>query len=180
MPKDIRKIVKNYSDEKVELSANHQSKFQRKLYAELHPKKRNYRWLYAVASIVLLIGLGIQLYPTNEPQHPTKTKVEQLSLGTISPELKTVEAYYTNSINLALSQIELTEESKEVFDGYIIKLGELTNEYKSLTDELNKGVNDNVINAMISNLQLRLQLLQRLQQQLNELKKTTQNETQTI
>lgn len=180
MPKDIRKIVKNYTDENVELSANHQSKFQAKLNAELHPKKRNYKWLYAVASIILLVGLGIKFYPTTKPITSEPMPTQQISLGNISPELKTVETYYTNSINVALSEIELTKENKELFDGYIAKIGELTNEYKSLTDELNKGVNDNVVNAMISNLQLRLQLLQRLQQQLNELKKTTQNEQQII
>lgn len=180
MQKDIRKIVKNYNDEGVELSANHQSKFQSKLNVELHTKKTSYKWLYVAASVVLLVGLALKFYPKSDEIIPTQDNVEYISLGNISPELKTVETYYTNNINLALSEIELTEENKELFDGYIAKLGELTKEYKSLTDELNKGVNDNVINALISNLQLRLQLLKRLQQQLNELKKTNQNETQTV
>lgn len=180
MPKDIRNIVKEYSDENLELSPKHQQKFQDKLLTELHSQKRNYRWLYIAASIVLLIALGITFYPTSNVVETTENKPTYISLGAISPELKTIETYYTNSINLELSTIELTEENKELFDGYIVKIGELTKEYKSLTDELNKGINDNVINALIGNLQLRLQLLQRLQKQLQEFKKTNQNETQSI
>ena len=68
-------------------------------------------------------------------------------------------------------------------DGYLLKIAELTKEYKSLTKELNtKGVNDATIDALIRNLQLRLQLLQRLKKQLKQLKNlnTKQNETQII
>ena len=65
----------------------------------------------------------------------------------------------------------------------MLKIAQLTKEYKSLTKELNtNGVNDATIDALISNLQLRLQLLKRLKKQLNELKNlnTKQDETQII
>lgn len=81
---------------------------------------------------------------------------------------------------MAISELDLNDENKYVVDEYLIKIAELTNEYKSLTQELNtKGVNDVTINALISNLQLRLQLLQRLQKQLKKLNtlNTKQNET---
>ncbi len=77
----------------------------------------------------------------------------------------------------------MTEENKEIVDGYLLKIAELTKEYKSLTKELNtNGVNDATIDALISNLQLRLQLLKRLKKQLKQLKNlnTKQNETQII
>jgi len=65
----------------------------------------------------------------------------------------------------------------------LLKIAELTKEYKLLTKELNiKGVNDDTIDALIRNLQLRLQLLQRLKKQLKQIKElnTTQNESQII
>ncbi len=188
MSKDIREILKKDVESSVELSTNHRRRFQQKLMEELHEKpavKKSYQWLYTAASIVLLLGLGITFYPTGNIVEPINTvnieDINKISLGNVSPELKTIESYYVNTINYELSQLELTDDTKEFFDGYFAKIGELTKEYKSLTEELNtKGVNDNTINALIGNLQLRLQLLKRMQKQLNELKNTNQNDIQTI
>lgn len=192
MHKDIREILKNNTEHKVELSTNHRARFQQKLMEELHeekrPHKKTYRWLYIAASIVLLVSLGVNFYsiktidiPNGNDSKTKTTQTTQISLGSISPELKTIEAYYINTINYELSQLELTKDNKELFDGYLTQLEGLTNEYKSLTNELNiKGVNDDTINALIGNLQLRLQLLKRMQKQLHEFKNPNQNDIQTI
>ena len=186
MQKAIRESLKNYKEENVELSANHSSKFEDLLQQEMHqhkPKKKNYKWLSIAASVVLLISLAIKFYPSKTIEEDPKTTSKEISLGSISPEFQTIETYYTNSINLEISQLELTEENKEMVDGYLLKIAELTKEYKSLTKELNtKGVNDSTIDALIRNLQLRLQLLQRLKKQIQQLKNlnTNQNETQII
>ena len=185
MQKDIREIVKNYREENIELSANHVNKFEALLVKEMYqqkPKKKNYNLLSIAASVVLLISLAIKFYPT-ESIETKPTQPKEITLGNISPEFETIEKYYKNSINLEISQLELNDENKEIIDGYLIKIAELTKEYKSLTKELNtNGVNDATIDALISNLQLRLQLLQRLKKQLKQLKnlKNTQNETQII
>lgn len=194
MQQDIREALKNTSKKEVELSANHVNKFEALLNKEMHqPKNKtnNFKWLYIAASIVLLLSLGIKLYPTKniELLDPETSSVQassaqkEISLGSISPEFETIETYYKNSIDLEISQLELTDENKEMIDGYLLKIGELTQEYTSLTKELNtNGVNDATIDALISNLQLRLQLLQRLKKQLKQLKNLnkTQNETQVI
>ena len=184
MSKDIREILKNKSVDNAKLSTNHRQRFQQKMMEELHDKsseKKTFQWLYAAASIVILLGLGITFYSSENINTPINNIPKTISLGNVSPELKTIESYYINTINYELSQLELTDDTKEFFDGYFAKIGELTNEYKSLTEELNKkGINDNTINALIGNLQLRLQLLKRMQKQLNELKNPTQNDIQTI
>lgn len=189
MQKDIRKELQDYKESNIKLSANHATKFEALLKAELHqkkPKKKNFKWLSIAASIVLLISLGIKFYPTKNTETidtETNSAPKEIRLGNISPEFETIETYYTNSINLEISQLELTDENKEIIDGYLSKIAELTKEYQSLTKELNtKGVNDSTIDALISNLQLRLQLLKRLKKQLKELKNlnNTQNETQII
>ncbi|NVJ87919.1 MAG: hypothetical protein HWD82_00550 [Flavobacteriaceae bacterium] len=188
MQKDIKEMMKGYKGENVKLSKLHATKFQQLLQEELHKQKskpNTFRWLSIAASIVLLLSIGIQFYPLKE--NPLDNKVlstsKQITLGNISPEFNTIETYYTNSINLEISQLELNDENKEMVDGYLLKIAELTKEYKSLTKELNiKGVNDDTIDALISNLQLRLQLLQRLKKQLKQLKNlnTKQNEIQII
>jgi hypothetical protein len=189
MPKDIRKILENYPEESVNLSANHSNKFESKLMKELHqekPKRRTVYWLSIAASIALLVSVGLQFINIgggndSDDEIVTKPVENKISLGTISPELNTIEAYYVNSINLELSQLEITDENKELIDSYLQKIGELTEEYKSLTQELNtKGVNDQTIDALINNLQLRLQLMKRLKKQLNTLKEVNSNRNENI
>lgn len=182
MSKDIREIIKDYSQDQSLLSKNHRDKFQARLKKEMHSNqlRRSYSWFQIAASIIVLLSVGVGYYTS---QKETIIPAKNISLGTISPELKTLETYYANSINYEISTLSLNKGNKEILDGYLAKIGELTKEYKSLTTELNtKGVNNNTINALIDNLQLRLQLLQRLKKQLKELKnlKTDQNETQQL
>lgn len=185
MQQDIRNTLKNYKEENIELSVNHSNKFEALLKKELQlqkPKKKNYKWISIAASVVLLISLGIKFYPTTVLEK-TPIEPQEISLGSISPEFESIEKYYKNSINLEISQLELTDENDEMIDGYLLKIAELTKEYKSLTLELNKnGINDATIDALIRNLQLRLQLLKRLKKQLKQLKNLnkTQNDTQII
>ncbi len=190
MQQDIREKLKDYKEDHIELSKKHSNKFEALLQQELHPqktKKNTIKWLSIAASIVLLVSLGIQFYPSKNniknSKRDTETSSAFITLGNISPEFNTIETYYVNSINLEISQLDLSEENKDIVDVYLVKIAELTKEYKSLTKELNtNGVNDATIDALVRNLQLRLKLLQRLKKQLKQLKNlnTTQNETQII
>ncbi|SDR83785.1 hypothetical protein SAMN05216503_1108 [Polaribacter sp. KT25b] len=186
MQQDIRKLLKDYKAENIELPLNHSSKFQDLLEKEMHQhtsKKKNFKWLSVVASVMLIICLATKFYPTKKIDAPVKNESKEISLGSISPEFETIETYYNNSISLKISELEMTDQNKEIIDGYLLKIGELTKEYKSLTKELNtNGVNDSIIDALISNLQLRLQLLKRLQKQLKRVKNlnTKQNESQIL
>lgn len=186
MQQDIKELLKDYQAENVELSAQHSSKFEDLLQKELHQEKssrKSFTWLSIAASIVLLVSLAIKFYPTETIKEDPKKNPKEITLGNISPEFQAIETYYTNSINLEISQLELTDNNKEIVDGYLLKIAELTKEYKLLTKELNtKGVNDSTIDALMRNLQIRLQLLQRLKKQLKQLKNlnTNQNETQII
>lgn len=185
MKQDIKEMVKKAKEENVTLSKNHEKNFEALLQSELHPKTKNksiITWFTVAASVALILTFGLQLQNSDEVEIP-KSKVENISLGSISPEFQTLETYYTNSIKLEISEIDLDDNNKDLVDSYLLKIGELTKEYKSLTLELNtKGVNDATIDALISNLQLRLQLLKRLRKQLKELKNlnTKQNELQII
>jgi hypothetical protein len=185
MSKDIREIMKNYKSEDVSLSANHRNSFQDRLQKEVNrqPKKKNYKWLQVAASVVLVVSLAVGYFGMETDQTEEIKPTKGISLGNLSPEFKSIEDYYTNSINYEISNLDVNEDNKEILDSYLAKISELTTEYKSLTTELNtKGVNDEIINALINNLQLRLQLLQRLKKQLNDLKQlnSTQNETQNL
>lgn len=73
------------------------------------------------------------------------------------------------SINLELSKVELTPQNKELFDGYVLRLQELNKEYDKLLEELNEnGPNAITLDALIENLKLRLNLVMRLKDKLEE------------
>jgi len=174
MPKDLRELLKNEPMQTTRLSKKHRNTFEAKLQKELHSvKKDNSQFLRIAASFLVVVGLGSSIFyfSNNTVQNTTKTaKIE--SLGSISPELKNIENYYLASINTEISNLQENPENKELLDGYLEKIGELTSEYKLLTKELNtEGLNEKTINALIDNLQLRLKLLYQLKEQLNELKK---------
>lgn len=80
------------------------------------------------------------------------------------------------NINLELSKMKVTPESKELFDGYLLRLEELNKEYAVLAEELTEsGPSELTVNALINNLKLRLNLLYRLKEKLNELNASEDN-----
>ena len=149
-------------------------------------------WLGIAASCIGLLGLGIWMLRQPPPNplnsgDPTQEVVATdtlktapgVSLGDLSPDLKKVETYYTASINLELASLEISDDNKKVVDDYMARLRELDEAYAELSRELNEvGPNEETINAMIRNLQLRLKLLQQLNEKLEEIKQS-KNETVT-
>lgn len=176
MQKDIKDLLKDYKEKEVNLSVNHANNFEGLLKKELHayPKKKSYKRLAFVASIALFISIVVQFTKTStnvvkiEDIEVNSTQKE-LTLGKISPEFDAIEKYYTNAINLEISDLELNDENKDLINGYLLKIASLTKDYKKLTQKLDrKGVNEATIDALISNLQLRLQLFKKLKKQLKQ------------
>jgi len=174
MSRDLRELLKNEVMERGKLSKNHRKKFEAKLQKEMHKSKISKSMLWRIAaSFLIIVGVGYSInYFSSSPAEKSAELVKIESLGSISPELKTIENYYLASIQTEISNLDETPENKELIDGFLEKIGELTTEYKVLTIELNEfGLNEKTINALIENLQLRLKLLIQLKEQINELKK---------
>lgn len=186
MAQDLKKLFKE-DQQKVrnEMPKGHEARFLRKLEQELPAtsiKKRFSIWSIA-ASVVVLLGLSFGAYKYfNTPEvlvEPDEKVVTLKSLGDISPDLKKVEDYYVANINLELANVKLTPENKDLFDSYLVRLEELNKEYNRLSVELTEhGPNELTVSALIDNLKLRLNLLYRLKEQLNEL--NTSEETQNL
>ncbi len=185
MAQDIREWFKNDAVSGENMPENHQARFLEKLDKAMPVAKRNpFSWLQVAASIVVLFGLGFGAFkffeaPPVESDNNVATTpvVTTKSLGDISPGLKKVEDYYLASINLELSKIEYTPETKELFDGYLSQLNELDKEYKRLSVELTEmGPSELTVNALIDNLKLRLNLLYRLRNQIKSLKTSNTND----
>lgn len=184
MAQDIRELFKIARKMDIrQMPEGHEKKFKSLLDKEFPEKKKGNALLLVqvAASVVLLVTIGFLSYSyLNKPAEkvtvmdfPVNNSAvnTQLTLGDISPELKKIEEYYVTNINLELLDLEPGEENKKIIDKYLLRLSELYDEYKNLTHELNEiGPNEQTINALINNLQFRLQLLERLKEKLNELK----------
>ncbi len=192
MGQDLRKLFeKERSEKKYSMGDGHEDRFLEKLEREIPEgtKKKPFVWISVAASLLILLGFGFYFFSTlgdeNQNKDLNTTIVDKdgknegntpISLGDLSPDLKRVEDYYVANINLQLSGLEFSSENKALVDGYMEQLGKLDAEYDALNAELNEfGPNDDTIGALINNLQLRLQLLQKLQTKLNQLK-TSKNE----
>lgn len=180
MAQDLRNLFKKDTEKQgAKMSQGHEARFLERLEKELPKQKasRNFSVLNIAASIVLLLGLSFGAYQFfNKNVEDVIPKGEQVvkqddikSMGEFSPELKKVEDYYLASINLELSKVQLTPTNKDLVDGYIQRLKELNDEYDNLTVELNdNGPNAITLEALINNLKLRLNLVTRLKEKLEE------------
>ncbi len=193
MGQDLRELFKKHREEQeYSLTDGHEARFLSKLDEELpeQKKKSGFGWWRIAASIVVLLGIGTYFFTKNGPiTTPDQTiatetdngvKQTTISFGDLSPELKQVEDYYVATINYELSNLEISEGNQEVVDSYLKRLEELNKEYQELTKELNEvGPNDQTIEAAIRNLQLRLDLMQKLKSKLNQLKSSKNEQEST-
>tara|TARA_R110002049_G_scaffold119735_1_gene274055 strand:- start:133 stop:708 length:576 start_codon:yes stop_codon:yes gene_type:complete len=175
-------MFKNSDTEIVQtMKDGHEQRFLNRIELELPVTKGpSLPWFKIAASLIIMIGLGTYIFMNwNNPEPVNTTIVEKnnhvpeekgISFGDLSPDLKKVEDYYMMSINMELSQLEISDRNKTLIDSFMERLEELNAEYKKLNRELNEiGPNDQTITALIKNLQLRLQLLHKLRDKLKEL-----------
>lgn len=102
--------------------------------------------LFMVSTIYLLVDRGSS---------------ERYIAPQLSDEFKQAEDYYTQLINMRVQEIQekLTLEQREEF---LLEIDQLDVLYEELKDTYeNNAVSDRVVDAMINNLQLRLKILNR-------------------
>lgn len=191
MGQDLREMFKREKGSgEFQMREGHKSRFLERLETELPKRtKPSFYFLKIAATVLVILGIGILGYKMLTEKEPIKTTVVEkdtpsqenkgISFGDLSPDLKKVEDYYVTNINLELSRLEISQENKILVDSFMDRLADLNTEYERLNSELNDiGPNDQTITALIKNLQLRLQLLQRLKRKLNELKSSKNEQVQ--
>ncbi|HPE82270.1 MAG TPA: hypothetical protein PLV43_00995 [Aequorivita sp.] len=203
MAQDIEKMFENYDDPKTpKLREGHQARFEAKLdraFSEpiSEEKKNPMPWLKIAAMLVVLLAVSFfgyqQLSKNNAIIDSNNTVVDntsdsgisadtpKLTLADISPDLKKVQDYYMTGINMQLASLKITDENKELVDGYMQRLSELDKEYTALNAELSKvGPTEATVTALIDNLKFRLDLLFKLKSKLKELKNQKNEEFKAI
>ena len=170
--KDLRKDF-NWNLEGEKVPGGHRKRFE----ARLPKREGQIPWLKIAAVLIIAVLSSVIIYQNssfliNDQQIAKEDKKDQeVSLESISPELATLENYYETSIQLQIAELEESEKFEEVFDAYFEELHLLELEYKSLKKRLvSVGAQQSIILSLVENLQLRLELMQDLEQHINELK----------
>ncbi|MCM4160767.1 hypothetical protein FHG64_04745 [Antarcticibacterium flavum] len=190
MAQDIRDMFREDKPEsKEKLNKGHEQRFKARLEEEMplkHNKGNKYFYFSIAAVLVVALGIGLFLFndpitngnelelvetPAVEEEPENSLEQRQFQLSDVSPEFKQIENYYMASINLELAKLEINNDNKALIDAFMLELEELDKEYQRLNAELNEaGPNEQTIEAMVANLQLRLELLLKLKNKLNEIK----------
>lgn len=151
-----------------------------KIQGELHQddNKRDYTWLWKAAAVVFLcISVGLAVERTMTADVETVAEVNQAQKSR-STELREVEGYYTQLISQKRSEIKSVIDKKGLVDVELLKdMEQLDNMYAKLKKDLKKNQNDErLINAMIQNLQLRVEILNKQLRILERISKHEQDE----
>ncbi len=196
MAQDIREMFKNGSLAEGKLERGHQKRFEQKLDKEFGREKKSNNFLFLKIAAVLIVAVGVAFFYFNSMQPQSEIQVadtpventtksvekkENIQLSEISPEFKKIENYYLAGINMELAKLEINEDNKLLIDSFMAELSELDKEYQRLNSDLNEtGINEQTVQAMINNLQLRLELLFKLKNKLNDLKKSKNNNYENV
>jgi uncharacterized protein YsxB (DUF464 family) len=136
--------------------------------------KKNYNMFFAIAaSFIVLFGLGIIFF--NNTPNITEQVFE------ISPEISKTEFYFANVIQQEINKLEneKTPETKKIIEDTMIQLTKLEKDYKNLElDLINGGNSKFILSAMIINFQTRIDLLQDVLNQIDEIKKIKNSENE--
>jgi hypothetical protein len=194
MAQDIKKMFQDHKPDPEKLPEGHEARFEAKLHKAFlegnsEKPKTSMPWLKIAAVAVLVFGLSyfgykqlsgssseIQKNPSEmvvdaNPGNNANPDSKKITLADVSPDLKKIEEFYMTGINVQLASLKITEENKDLVDGYMGQLADLDREYAVLNSELNKvGPKESTITALIDNLKLRLDLLFKLKNKLKELK----------
>ena len=143
--------------------SGHLERFERKLSKPNKATKTSWKWLSVAASVVLILGFWLG------SNHQKKVT----GLADVSPKMEEVKNYYVSTIHQELKTLEKNRslETEKIIEEALEHLEELEDNYKSFVHELNiVGNSSKIINAMIKNYQQRLEILENVLQQIEQIK----------
>ncbi|SMD32693.1 hypothetical protein SAMN04488029_1044 [Reichenbachiella faecimaris] len=138
--------------------------------------KKDYTWLWKAAAVVFLcisVGLAIERTMIAEDE-----AVALQTTKSRSAELNEVEGYYTQLISQKRMEIKSVIDKNGLVDIELLKdMEQLDNMYAKLKKDLKRNQNDErLINAMIQNLQLRVEILNKQLRILERISKHEEDE----
>ncbi|MFV8226855.1 DUF4179 domain-containing protein [Christiangramia aquimixticola] len=172
--KDLDKIFKELDFNVKEPTPQHRERFLQKLNAQKETpgtqQKGKVRRLWlkissVAASLLIAFFLVGELVNSNAENHT--------DLASISPEMKKTQEFYSGLIEKELNSLqnESSPETQKIIDDALTQLSLLEKDYAKLKKNLKTSGNDNrVIHAMIQNFQQRIDLLNSVLTQIENIK----------
>ncbi len=165
-----------------EPDAGHEERFLKKLKEETQQKEKpkgsiiNFwkPWIAIAASLVFVVLIAGSFLSNNSYKKST-------DLAAISPEMKETQEFYTTAIKAELEKINTAKspETEIIVNDALEQLQRLDTEYGQLKTDLSKsGKDKRVIFAMVSNLQQRIDILNNVLTQIEEIKELKNNENE--
>ena len=166
MEHDIRNLFKKDEISEVEIPPFHKEEFIKKLNSS---KQNNYNVAISVA--VIIVFMMVLLFPKNDTSKENKTLIQT--------QIATFEKEYLTNINNEWQQFVAISNDSILIKKYEIKLKDFDTDYKKITENLKSNPNNiNVLEALINNLQRRLELIKNIKKHIKELnQKNISNET---
>ncbi|NAS30239.1 hypothetical protein GTQ40_04595 [Flavobacteriaceae bacterium R38] len=147
----------------------HQERFLQKLNAQqdvvtlTNPKrKKQWRILSIAATLLLLVSVGIGINKNNNDPETV-----------ISPEIQETQIYFTSLLNEEVEKLNAAsdEDTKTIIDDAMIQLKRLEADYNKLEENLlENGSSKQILYAMITNFQVRIDLLEDILSRIEEIK----------
>ncbi|NRD20628.1 hypothetical protein HNV08_11260 [Winogradskyella eckloniae] len=172
MKRDIRHIFKDEEDDLKPIPKNHRAEFLTKLRKPKSQKQNPLVWLGVAAALVIALTIGFNVFNSDALENNTTPIVAQV---------ENIEAEYLASIEAEWqSFIALTEDEKLV-KRFRKKLDELDMDYQEISKQFkNDSNNILVIEALVDNLQTRLQILKDIQKHIKILNQNNEHHENTF
>ncbi len=153
-------------------------KLWERIESDLDQGKSDYTWIWKAAVVVLV---AVCAYLISERNAPTAENANIASELVVDPEFVETELYYTQMIaeqRLILDQFDL--DDPQLKENFKRDLASLDTMYQELKLEYVETSNEAVLEAMIGNLQLRMELLDQQLQILERIENEGKNESHHI
>jgi hypothetical protein len=181
MKEDIEDFIKrnreSFDDEKPSNSV--WSKIEGEVFHEKKTISIQWSYFWKVAAVVFFVFSGYLLWQLNDMK--SENYAVEDNADEILEEFTTTETFYENEIATMVSAIEEYNMSDtSLTNSFKNDIDALDQQYDALKIELNDDKNEQVINALILNLQLRMEILNKQLTILDNLKNTESNENVNI
>lgn len=153
----------------------HEARFLKKLEKKQNSgRKKVYMFMRVAAVFVMAFGLGYLYNATNDITNTDIPQVasESLTIEEIAPEIAEAETYYQQVLTVKQEIVEdYKAADKNVVESYLSELDLLEGAYDELRKELvNNYRDERIINSMIINYRTRVEILEALINQLEDIK----------
>ncbi|QNK78847.1 hypothetical protein H7F37_07190 [Winogradskyella sp. PAMC22761] len=173
MKRDIRTLFKGEDDLKI-LPEHHKSEFADKLKKQSKPKQNPYAWLSAAAILIIALTIGFNV-------RDMESKPELNQVSPIIAQVEAVEAAYLKDIETEWQSFLTIADDAVLVERFRKKLKDLDTDYQDISLQFKEDSNNIlVIEALVVNLQTRLQILKDIQKHINILNQNNEQYEKSI